>query len=180
MKAQSFIAVMLLAFLAIVTSWFLGVSVMSFALTSLILVLASALLIRIMFKDSHNLASWFKSESSDGGSGRLLIGNMSRIVKGAARGYYYDRIRIADILGAVLTLRFGGQFHRVQWESASREDLGDELIMWVGRYPRVLVILDPKEDERRLHRFGIRRSHEDEEYMSSLEEAIKIVSERES
>ena len=179
MNAERFIAVILLVFLAVVTSWFLGISVTSFALTSLILVLTSILLIRIMFNGSRNLASWFKSESSDVDSRRGLIENMTATVKWAAKGGYHARIEIAHILRAALTKRFGGQLHSVHWKSASREDVRDELIMLVGSNPRVLEILYPKEDERRLHRFDKRPSHDDDEYMSSLEEAIKIVSERE-
>jgi hypothetical protein len=178
MKAPSFIAAILLAFVAIMGSWILGLSILSFALTSSILVLASILLLRIVFKNGHNLVSWFTYARSDGRSGNELIAKAAITVKAAARGYYYSRTEIADVLRTALVLRFGGQSDGAHWRFASRENAREELTLLVGKKPRVLEILDPREDVGQRHRLGTRTSREQEEYLSSLEEAIRIINER--
>ena len=177
-KAPSFIAAVLLAAIAISASWFLGLSVSSFALTSLILVLMSILLIRIIFKNGHNLASWFKSQHPDDRSGYGSIARAAITVKGAARGSYYSRTEIAGVLRTALALRFGGGSDGGYWGLVSRENAREELTLLVGKDPRVLEIFDPREDEGQRHRFGKRSSREEEGYLSGLEEAIRIVNER--
>jgi hypothetical protein len=179
MKTPSFIAAILLALVAIVASWFLGLSILSFGLTSLILVLMLILLIRILFKSSRNLASWFKFRHLDDGSGYGSLANAASTVKWAAGGSYHGRIEIADVLRNALISRFGGQPAAAHWRLASRESVREELATLVGMNPKLLEILDPKEDERRRHRFRTRPSRE-EEYLSGLEEAIRIVSESET
>jgi hypothetical protein len=130
-----------------------------------------------MFKNGHNLASWFTYARSDGGSGYGLIAKAAITVKAAARGHCYSRIEIADILRTALAPRFGGQSDGAHWRFASRENAREQLTLLVGKNPRVLEILDPREDEVQRHGFGTRTSREQEEYLSSLEEAIRIVSE---
>jgi hypothetical protein len=177
MKAPSFIAAILLAFVAIMGSWILGVSILSFALTSFIFVLTLILLLRIVFKNGHNLVSWFTYARSDDTSGNELIARAAVTVKAAARGHYYSRTEIAGILRAALAPRFGGQSDGAHWRFASRENAREELKLLVGKNPRVLEIFDPTEDEGPRRRFGTRSSREQEEYLSSLEEAIRIISE---
>ena len=178
MKAPSFVVAVLLAVVAIAASWFLGLNILSFTLISLILVLISILLIRIIFKNGHNLASWFKSERPDNGSGYGLIAKVAITVKTAARGYYYSRTEIAGVLRTALALRFGGQSDGRYWRSVSTENAREDLTLLVGKNPRVLEIFDPREEEGHRRRFAMRSSREEEEYLSSLEEAIRIVNER--
>jgi hypothetical protein len=175
-KAPSFIAAMLLAFVAIMGSWILGLSILSFALTSIIFVLTLVLLLRTVFKNGHNLASWFTYARSDDRSGNELIAKAAFTVNGAARGSHYSRTEIADVLRTALVLRFGGQSDGAHWRFASRENAREELTLLVGKKPRVLEILDPREDVGQRRRFGTRTSREQEEYLSSLEEAIRIIS----
>ena len=178
MKTPGFIAAILLAFVAITASWFLGLSFLSYALTSLILVLASLLMLLIVFKSGHNLASWFTyPRSFHDGSRNELIARAAIAVKAAARGYYYDRARIADVLRTALALRFRGQSDEALGRFGSRERAREELTLLVGKNPRVLEVLDPREDKGQRRRFGTGSSREQEEYLSSLEEAIRIVSE---
>jgi len=176
-KAPSFIAAILLAFVAILGSWILGLSILSFALTSIIIVVTLILLLRIMFKNGHNFVSWFTYARSDDRSGNELIAKAAITVKRAARGHYYSRTKIADILRTALAPRFGGQSDGAHWRFASRENAREELKLLVGKNPRVLEIFDPREDEGQRRRFGTRSSREQEEYLSSLEEAIRIISE---
>jgi hypothetical protein len=177
-KAPSFIAAVLLAFVAIMGSWILGLSILSFALTSIIFLVTLILLLRIVFKNGRNLVSWFTYARSDDRSGNELIAKAGVTVKGAAKGYYYDRTKIADILRTALAPRFGGQSDGAHWRFASRENAREELNLLVGKNPRVLEIFAPtEEDEGQRRRFGTRSSREQEEYLSSLEEAIRVISE---
>ena len=176
-KAPSFIAAILLAFVAIMGSWILGLSILSFALTSIIFVLTLILLLRTVFKNGHNLVPWFTYARSDDRSGNELITKAAITVNGAARGYYSSRTKIADILRTALAPRFGGESDGAHWRFASRENAREELKLLVGKNPRVLEIFDPTEDEGQRHRFGTRLSREQEQYLSSLEEAIRIINE---
>jgi len=178
MKAPSFVVPVLLAVVVIAASWFVGLSILSFALTSLILVLMSILLIRIIFKNSRNLASWSESEHPDNVSGYGSITKAAVTVEAAARGYYYSRAEIAGVLRTALMLRFGGQSDGRYWRSVSTENAREDLKLLTGKNPRVLEIFDPKKDGGQRRRFALRSSREEEEYLSSLEEAIRIVTGR--
>jgi len=177
-KNRTFLIVASLAALILATNWLLNLSAVSFALTSLLLALATILLIRKIFKTGANLTSWRASEQAGKQFTPALIAKKASVVKQATRSYYYSRIEIARVLRAALECRFGDQSETSLPRSASRENTRNELARLLGRNERVMEILDPSEDKCRRRWFHARSSQEEEEYLSDLEETIRILNER--
>jgi hypothetical protein len=168
----------LLVLLILATNYLLNFSVLSFVLTSLFLALTAILLIRVISKASTNLTSWSASEQTRKLFGPVLIEKKASVVKEATRSGYYSRSEIARVLRAALECRFGDQTKTSFLGSTSRENMRDGLVRLVGGNERVLEILDPSEDKCRRRRFRTRSLQEEEEYMSGLEETIRILNER--
>jgi len=176
-KSPTFLMVALLIFLILATNCLLNFSILSFALTSLFLALTTVLLIRMISKTSTNLTSWFASEQTGKQFRPLLIEKKASVVKGATKNSYYSRSEIAHVLRAAFACRFGDQSRTSFLGLTFRESMRNELVRLVGRNERVLEILDPTEDKCRRRRFRTRSLQEEEEYMSGLEETIKILNE---
>ena len=176
-KNRTLLMVALLVLLILATNCLLNFGIMSFALTSLFLALTTILLIRMIFKTSTNLASWFPFEQAGKLFRPVSIEKKASVVKEAARNRYYSRKEIAHVLKAGLACRFGDQSKTWFLGSTPRENMRNELVRLVGGNEKVLEILDPSEDKCRRRRFRTRSLQEEEEYMSSLEETIKILNE---
>jgi hypothetical protein len=176
--SRTLLMVALLVFLIFATNYLLNLGIMSFTLTSLLLALTTILLIRMIFKTSTNVASWFPFERVGKLFRPVFIEKKASVVKEATRNSYYSRKEIAHVLRAALACRFGDQSKTCFLGSTPRESMRNELVRLVGRNERVLEILDPREDKCRRRRFRTRSLQEEEEYMSGLEEVIKILNER--
>ena len=177
-KNRTFLMVASLAFLILATNCLVNLSTLSFALTSLLLALAAILLIRMIFKTGTNLTSWCEPEQAGKQFTPVLIAKKASVVKEATKNGYYSRSEIARILRAALECRFGDQSKTSLPRSTPRESTRNELARLVRRNEKVLEILDPSEDRCRRRWFHTRLSQEEEEYMSGLEETIKILNER--
>jgi hypothetical protein len=166
-----------LTILLLVIDSLLDPSLWSFTLTSSIFVFITILLTRVSFKRSAKVSTWFSSEPSETHSKQWLIEGWAITVEEAAKGHQYPRREIAEILRGALACRYGSKSDFSSQRFIYGENVRNELARIVGEDEKVMEIFDPQEGGNHkglLHRRSLK---DEEKYLSTLEEAIRIVKE---
>jgi len=154
----------------------LGSNLRSFMLTFSILGLMVIFLILISFKKSEVIFSWTIPKPSKS-HWEGLIERKILTLEGASNHCTYSQEEIAKILRNSLEHKQGYNSNLPARKFIDRAKLSDELIKKLGKNKKLLNIFMPKEDEHRKNLFFRMLSGNKENYLVSLEEAIRIIKE---